>query len=93
MNDTLTFRDDKVLSFIFSKIVSLETELILQKSLTTAIYKHSNTDEKNHWNLLMKQTEVRRPIVQKSRVEVLASELSGMSDDFDNFLQDLINPK
>lgn len=93
MSDTLTFRDDKVLNFIFSKLVSLETELILQKSLTTAIYKHSNTGEKDRWNLLMNEIEVQQPIVFQSRSEVLVAELKGMSDDFDDLLDNILNPK
>lgn len=93
MSDELKFNQEKLFNFLFTKIIQLETELVMQQATLKAIYKHLKPDDANFFELVEPVLKEQSKSVFQERAIVLAADLKSISDDFEGMIQGLINPK
>lgn len=93
MNDNLSFKEEKLFNFLFSKIIELQTETVAQKIFLKALHNHLHPDDIDSFEKMEKVLQEQKALIFQDRAQNFVAELKAISDDFDGMIESLINPK
>ena len=90
-NENLSFKEEKLFNFLFSKIIELQTEILAQQFLLKGIYTNLHPDQLASFEKMSKALEQQKPMLLKDSSQVFVAELKALSTDFEGMIESLIN--
>lgn len=85
----MNINQEQLMYFLFSKIISLQTEVVLQKTLLTALCKTINPENKI-CNELFDSLKKSQEVLFQEQSQLFLAELKGISNDFETLIQDYL---
>ncbi|QEE51068.1 hypothetical protein FUA48_16230 [Flavobacterium alkalisoli] len=89
MDDNLTFREDKMFNYLFSKILALQTDLFLQEQIIKALATQI-TGKEAIGKVLFDEAAKQKEAVFANLTETLINELKSESEEFGSYLEGLL---
>lgn len=87
MTDNISFKQDDFFNFLLTKLIDLETDVLLNNCLIIASFQHLKPDGQKEIEKLKNISKEQRPMIREQLANTLSAELKGMSIDMDDFLK------
>jgi hypothetical protein len=91
LENKLTFTSDDFHRFLLSKLIEIETDLILQKHANQSLFLHLDPEGIDKLKILNEEVLKHRQVIKEAVLEVYQARLAGLSVELDNYLATLLN--